>query len=695
MTVDWPVEKGRPLPLGVDREGGWTHFAIVAEHPITLVIYLCREPAPAFELALDPARHCTGMVWHVSVHGLPETFEYGYRFSAKRASSGPIGEPPLLLDPYATAISGAEVWGQLPQPSVYPAPWDRIRPRRCLVAPQAFDWGETQPPRIPLDDLVIYELHVRGFTQHPSSGVSHPGTFAGIIEKIPYLQALGVTAVELLPVTEFEENDNPRYHPETGVALMNFWGYHPLSYFAPKASYATCPDQQINSFKHLVKALHEAGIEIILDVVFNHTGEGDIHCPTWSYRALADAQYYLIEPEQGQYRNDTGCGNTVNANHPLVQDLVIDCLRYWVSEMHVDGFRFDLASVLSRGRDGVAMEHPPLIERIAADPVLAHTKLIAEPWDAAGLYQVGKFPSWGQWSEWNDRFRDDIRRFVKSDAGMVPDLAARLTGSPDLYWASGGQPVSSINFVTSHDGFTLADTVCYNEKHNLANGEDGRDGTHENHSWNGGVEGDCDDPDIQHLRLRQMKNMATLLLLSQGIPMILSGDEVGRSQKGNNNPYCQDNDISWFDWKLVSRHRDFLRFFQLLIRFRKRHALLRQCHYPDPLLSGSHPTVTWHGCELNQPDWSHESRSLAMHLTGNTDDGEIYLIANAHWEPHRFELPVLPVSAAWYQVIDTTQPTPRDIYPEEQAPRLKSTHAYETGPRSTVVLVSQSVVGAR
>ncbi len=512
MTAVWPAAKGSPLPLRVCRDGSWTNFAIVAEHPVTLVIYRCRQPTPAFELALDPARHRTGTVWHVALQGLPDAFEYGYRLSAATAS--PMQRPPLLLDPYAKAISGAEVWGQLPQRPLYPPPWDRIRPRRCLVTPQAFDWGTTQPPRTPLAESIIYELHVRGFTQHPSSGVSHPGTFDGIIEKIPYLQAWGVTAVELLPVTEFEENDNPRYHPDTGAGLMNFWGYHPLAFFAPKAAYAAQPGEQINAFKHLVKALHEAGIEVILDVVFNHTGEGDIRCPAWSYRALADAQYYLIEPEQGQYRNDTGCGHTVNANHPLVQDLVIDCLRYWVTEMHVDGFRFDLASALSRGQDGAAMERPPLIERIAADPVLAQTKLIAEPWDAAGLYQVEQFPNWGRWSEWNDRFRDDIRRFVKSDAGMVPALAARLTGSPDLYAANGGRPVNSINLITSHDGFTLADTVRYNEKHNMANGEGSRDGSNENHSWNCGAEGDCDDPDIQRLRLRQMKNMAALLLLS-------------------------------------------------------------------------------------------------------------------------------------------------------------------------------------
>ncbi len=375
MTA-WPIAAGRPLPLGVSRDGAMTNFAIGADQPVTLVIFLGHQAEPALELALDPACHRTGTVWHVAIQGLPDEFEYGYRVPSATH---------LLLDPYAKAISGAEVWGQLPERPMYLAPWNRVRPRRCQVAPQTFDWGAARPPRTPLADTIIYELHVRGFTRHPSSGVAHPGTFDGIVEKIPYLQALGVTAVELLPVMEFEENDNPRYHPETGVGLMNYWGYHPLSFFAPKSAYAAQPKDQINAFKRLVKALHEAGIEIILDVVFNHTGEGDIRCPTWSYRALAETRYYLVKPACGQYRNDTGCGNTVNANHPVVQDLIVDCLRYWVTEMHVDGFRFDLASVLTRGPDGAALEQPPLIERISADPILAQVKLIAEPWDAAGL----------------------------------------------------------------------------------------------------------------------------------------------------------------------------------------------------------------------------------------------------------------------------------------------------------------------
>ena len=665
---------GRPFPLGVSRDGNSVNFAVASEHPVTLLIFSDRSDNPALELPLDPASHRTGAVWHAALRGLPETFEYAYRLT---------DDASLLLDPYAKAITGAEAWGQLPEQPIYAAPWRRLRPRRCRVAPEPFDWGASQPPRTPLADTIIYELHVRGFTQHPSSGVAQPGTFEGLVEKIPYLQTLGVTAVELLPITEFEENDNPRRHPDTGADLLNYWGYHPLSFFAPKTAYAAHSQEPIKAFKRLVKALHEAGIEIILDMVFNHTGEGDITCPTWSYRALAASVYYLIEPTHGAYRNDTGCGNTVNANHPIVQDLIIDCLRYWVTEMHVDGFRFDLAAALTRGPNGEALDRPPLLERMASDPILAHAKLIAEPWDASGLYQVGQFPRWGPWSEWNDRFRDDIRRFVKSDAGMTPALAARLTGSPDLYTATGGAPISSINFVTSHDGFTLADAVSYNHKHNDANGEDGRDGSYDNHSWNCGEEGDSCDPEVQTLRRRQIKNMATLLLLSQGAPMILAGDEVGRSQQGNNNAYCHDNAITWFDWELVSQNQELLRFFQLLIRFRKRHALLRPRRYSDV-------AITWHGGDLNAPDWSHESRSLAMRLApSDAEEPHLYLIAHAHWQARCFHLPGLPGAASWRRVVDTSRTSPHDICPDEEAPGLETPHAYEVGPRSIVVLASR------
>jgi isoamylase len=459
--TDLAVARGHPLPLGATLEQHGINFAVFSSHAVlvTLVLFLPWTNEPELEVPLDQRYHRTGDVWHVFVQGLGAGIDYGYRVEG---SSGLDVSPcysaksQLWLDPYARAVSGAEVWGQLPSSPVPPSPWKRIRPRRARVVSPAFAWGEDQPLHRPLTDTVIYELHVRGFTQHPSSGVAHPGTFLGMVEKIPYLQELGITAVELMPVTEFEENDTLCVNPLTGELLKNFWGYHPIALFAPKASYAAAAPVggQVHEFKTLVQALHTAGIEVILDLVFNHTGEGDVGCSPWSYRGLDNTTYYHTDPTTGRYRDYTGCGNTLNCNHPVVQDLIVDCLRYWVTEMHVDGFRFDLAAIFSRGRDGTVLEQPPLVERITADPILARTKLIAEPWDAAGLYQVGTFPRWGRWAEWNDKFRDDIRRFIRGDAGMVPLLAARLVGSPDLYEASGEGPYHSINFITSHDGFT-------------------------------------------------------------------------------------------------------------------------------------------------------------------------------------------------------------------------------------------------
>ncbi len=391
--------------------------------------------------------------------------------------------------------------------------------------------------------------------RHPAS--TNPGTFAGLIEKIPYLKKLGVTAVELLPVNEFEETDTDRANPFTGQPLVNLWGYQSTAFFAPNAAYSSNPDSgdQLREFKEMVRAFHQAGIEVILDIVFNHTAEGDEHGPTWSFRGIDNSTYYILECGSGKYQNFSGCGNTVNCNNPVVRDFIVDCLRYWVMEMHVDGFRFDLASILGRGEDGSVLQNPPLLERLAYDPVLANIKLIAEAWDAGGLYQVGSFPSWGRWAEWNGIFRDDIRKFVKGDAGMTSPLATRLLGSPDLYLSSAREPYHSINFMTCHDGFTMNDLVCYNEKHNLANGESNSDGTSANYSWNCGAEGSTDDAAINQLRLQQQKNFAAILLVSHGVPMILAGDEMGRTQQGNNNAYCQDNEISWIDWKLAESER--------------------------------------------------------------------------------------------------------------------------------------------
>ena len=484
ITSELSVERGIAVPLGASLVRGGVNFAVYSRRAtaVTLVLFAPAGAEPLLEVPLDPRIHRTGDVWHVSVGGLNSGFEYGFRVDGPAAPRNHFDPRLVLIDPYARALAGGERWRD-----------PETQHRRGIAVSADFDWGLDQPLNRPLADTVIYEMHVRGFTQDPASGVAWPGTFAGIFEKIPYLVDLGVTAVELMPITEFDELNTPGVvNPLTGERLVNYWGYHPIAFFAPKASYASeakagCAVQE---FKQLVRALHAAGIEVILDLVFNHTGEGRRIDPTVSLRGIDNATYYIADPVTGEYRDYTGCGNTLNCNHPVVRDLVLDCLRYWVTEMHVDGFRFDLASVLARGPEGEVLAEPPLLERISGDPVLAQTKLIAEAWDAAGLYQVGSFPSWGRWAEWNGRFRDDVRRFVKGDAGMVGALASRLAGSPDLYRADGRSAHHSINFITSHDGFTLADLVSYNVKHNEANGEQSRDGNDQNDSWNCGWEGD-------------------------------------------------------------------------------------------------------------------------------------------------------------------------------------------------------------
>ena len=518
--------------------------------------------------------------------------------------------------------------------------------------------------------------------------MAHPGTFLGLVEKIPYLKGLGVTAVELMPVTEFEECDLPRTNLLTGEPLRNFWGYQPVSFFAPKASYASGsgPDDGVREFQSMVKAFHAAGLEVILDIVFNHTGEGDERGPTFCWRGLDDPTYYLLDAKTGKYLNYSGVGNTLNCNHPVVRHQILAALRYWVTEMHVDGFRFDLASILGRGRDGEVLPNPPLLEAIAADPVMAQVKLIAEAWDAAGLYQVGSFPSWGRWAEWNGKFRDELRRFVKSDPGVTRLLATRLSGSPDLYRVSDRAPWHSINFLTSHDGFTLADLVSYNEKHNWENGEGNTDGHPENLSWNCGEEGPSGRPEVNALRARQQRNFLALLFLSQGVPMLLAGDELGRTQRGNNNAYCQDNEISWLDWSLVSHNGDLFRFTQRLIRFRKAHASLRRRSFFE---DEARPAVAWHGAKPGKPDWTPESRSLAMQILPAPNDETICVIAHAHWEPKAFELPRLPPGKSWRRFLDTSLPPGDDaLEPGAEVP-VTSDRSYAVGPRSVVVLVGR------
>jgi glycogen operon protein len=711
ISKDFEISRGGPLPLGTTLKRGGINFAVFSKHAtsVHLVLFAPGGDDPIAELPLDPRYNRTGYTWHALVRGLDPGIEYGYRIDRQPNDEEHIHRfdaSKVLIDPYARALSGGEVWGEISKPKCRDSSGPDVKSRRSLIVDNEFDWEFDQPLNIPLSETIIYELHVRGLTCHQSSGVANPGTYAGLVEKIPYLKELGITAVELLPVNEFEETDTDRINPLTGERLLNFWGYHSISFFAPKASYASnnMKGAQVKEFKAMVKAMHKAGIEVILDVVFNHTAEGDERGTTLSYRGLDNSTYYMIVPDSGAYHNYSGCGNTLNCNHPVVRDMILDSLRYWVTEMHIDGFRFDLASILGRGQDGSVLANPPLLERIAADPVLGNTKLIAEAWDAAGLYQVGTFPAWGRWAEWNGKFRDDIRKFVKSDPGMVYALASRMMGSPDIYQGSGRAPQHSINFVTCHDGFTLADLVSYNDKHNEANGEDERDGTNDNLSWNCGWEGPtsgtgrtgneqyCQE-EVDSIRRRQARNCAAILLLSRGVPMILAGDEMGRTQHGNNNTYCQDNEISWLDWNLTHGNSGLLRFFKLLTKFRKSHPALRHGSFSNQDRGGDFP-ITWHGEKAGQPDWSWESRTLAVQISEKTPAAtpeltDIYIAANAYWESLRLELPKLNGGRRWLRVVDTMQESPQDIFEEGKEPCLDDQNVYEIGPRTVVVLLGR------
>jgi isoamylase len=520
-------------------------------------------------------------------------------------------------------------------------------------------------------------LHVRGFTRHPSAHVNHPGTFLGLCDKIPYLKTLGVTAVQLMPVLEFDELDQMQRHPVTGEALRNYWGYSPLSFFAPKAAYAAEAGNQVNEFKQMVKEFHRAGLEVILDVVYNHTGEGNETGPTLSFRGLDNAIYYMLD-KRGKYYNFSGCGNTLQCNHPLVRDLIIDSLTYLVAELHVDGFRFDLASILGRGSNGEVLENPPLIQHIAEHPQLAGAKLLAEAWDAAGLTQLGKFPAWGRWAEFNGLFRDDVRRFLRSEP-VASAVAKRISGSPDVYGDS-SHPYHSINFVTCHDGFTLHDLVSYNHKHNWANGEQNRDGWNDNHSWNCGHEGPSDDANVNAIRQRQVRNFLTMMFLSQGVPFLTMGDEFCRTQHGNNNAYCQDNETSWVDWTLAEKNRDLLRFTRLLIALRKRYFALNREQFTG--------RMTWHGTKLGAPDWTGQSRTLAYHLHARHNHPAFFVMFNTHWEHRSFALPCPDGGGRWRRLVDTSLPSPQDIVEDRDAVALNPADHYTLTPRSTVILIS-------
>ena len=641
------------------------------------------DAQPARVITLDPIINCTYHYWHTFVPGLQAGQIYGYRVhGSSEPSAGMRFDPAkVLLDPYGRGVVASSKYSR--EAAREEGDTASTAMKSVVVDPGSYDWEGDSPLHLPSSQSLIYEMHVKGFTRHPSSGVSQEmrGTYRGVIEKIPYLQDLGISAVELLPVFQFDPQDCP-------IGLVNYWGYAPISFFAPHQAYSSRQDPTgpVDEFRDMVKALHKAGIEVILDVVFNHTAEGGDSGPTLCFRGIDNRAYYILERDRSRYANYSGTGNTLNSNHPIVRRMIVDSLRYWVEQMHVDGFRFDLASILARDSNGHVMSNPPILWDIESDPVLAGTKMIAEAWDAAGLYQVGSFIG-DSWKEWNGRFRDDVRSFMRGENGSVGRFADRLLGSHELYGHEHREAEQSVNFVTCHDGFTINDLVSYNEKHNNANGEQNRDGTDDNRSWNCGIEGPNDGPAIESLRNRQVKNFLTATLLSFGVPMIGMGDEVRRTQNGNNNPYCLDNENSWFDWSLLMKHADVHRFAKLLMARR----VLRD-------VGPEHKRMTltqliragikgWHGVKLNQPDWSDHSHSIALSAELPHEAMCVSLIFNAYWEPLEFELPHLEggTDVIWRRWIDTYLDSPQDIVEWQKAPAILE-RTYRAGSRSVVVL---------
>src|SRR5262245_41596706 len=677
------TSRGRSHPIGATVTADGVNFCIYSKHATAVELLLFDGPdtAQAAQVVrLDPDRNRTYHYWHVEVRGAGAGQVYGYRvYGPNQPEAGLRFDPAkLLLDPYARAVVNTENY----QRARAAAPGDNTpwALRGVVVDPSDYGWEGDAPLRRASADPVIYEMHVAGFTRHPNSGVApaRRGTYAGLLEKVPYLQDLGIRAVELMPVQQFDAQAAP--------VNTNYWGYQPVAWFAPHRAYSSLTDPlgHLNEFRDLVKALHRAGIEVILDVVFNHTAEGTEHGPTLSLRGLDNPTYYLLQPDNpGAYVDDTGCGHTINGNETVVRRMILDCLRYWVEHMHVDGFRFDLASALSRGEDGTPLSHPPLLLDIEADPVLAGTKMIAEAWDAAGLYQVANFAG-DRWAVWNGRFRDKVRRFVKGDRDSTSALADGLVGSASFFDRPGRDPLRSEYFITAPDCYTLTVLFSLEQKHNEANGQQNRDGANDNNSWNCGVEGATDDAAVEALRRRQVKNLITILLLSQGRPMLLMGDEIRRTQRGNNNAYCQDNQLSWLDWDEIKQHRDLRRFVAGLIGVHDRSSIFCDRRFWGRPGSAA---VTWHGIRLNQPDWSQDSHSLAYELVQPDCQAHLHVMLNAYWEALSFDLPALPPGRQWHRLIDTALPNGHDFC-EPPLPLTANSHLYRLEPRSSAVLIA-------
>lgn len=691
--MTYEILPGKPHPLGATPDRNGVNFALFSEHAtaVELLLFSPRNgPEPIQVISLDPQWHRTFHFWHAYVRGLPCGAHYAYCLHGPQNLHGEghrFDPKKVVIDPYAKGNNTSR-WRRAD--AISDVANLRTSMRSTVIECVEYDWEGDQPLRRPLSESIIYEMHVGGFTRSPSSGCKYPGTFRGLIEKIPYLQALGITAVELMPIFAFDETLLDRVNPFTGQPLEDYWGYNPISHFAPHQSYCCSPleGSHVCDFRDTVKALHRAGIEVLLDVVFNHTSEGGADGPTINFRGIDNSVYYLLDPrDRANYLNYSGTGNTFNCNHPIVGDLIDDCLKWWVEEMHVDGFRFDEGSILSLDVDGKPMEFPPVIWHITLSDTLMETKVIAEPWDAAGLYQVGSFPGY-RWSEWNGRYRDEIRKFVKGDSGIVSAVASCIAGSADLYQPTHRLPTNGINFVTCHDGFTLNDLVSYNQKHNEANGEENRDGYNYNLSWNCGVEGPSNDPAVEGLRQRQIKNFLTILLISQGVPMLSMGDEVRRTQRGNNNAYCQDNEISWFDWSQVEKQAGLLRFSQRIIALRRSHPNLRRSQFFNgkPDASGK-PDIEWHGCRLDEPGWHDPlSRVLAFTIWGQGRDNDFHVMLNMYNQKLDFAVPSAE-DRQWHIVVDTSRGAPDDIAdPGQEHPFNGS--SYHVAEHSAVILMA-------
>jgi isoamylase len=675
---------GQSFPLGANVHADGVNFSLFSRTATGVeLLFFDREDdgKPSRVILLDPATNRSYHYWHVFVPDARAGQLYGFRVHGPAASERGLrfDSAKVLLDPYGRGVAVPKSYDR--EAAHRPDDNAATAMKSVIVNPAAYEWEGDAPLGLPSARTVIYEMHVRGFTRHPSSGVDETrrGTYAGLIQKIPYLQDLGITAVELLPVFQFDSQDCPR-------GKVNYWGYAPVSFFAPHQAYSSRQGSlgAVNEFRDMVKALHRAGIEVILDVVFNHTAEGDERGPTLCFRGIDNPTYYILENSGSRYANYTGCGNTLNANHPVVRRMIVDSLRYWVQEMHVDGFRFDLASILSRDASGHPLPNPPVLWDIESDPALAGAKLFAEAWDAAGLYQVGSFVG-DAWKEWNGRFRDDVRDFFRGDPGSVRRVADRMVGSPEVYGHKLREAEQSVNFVTCHDGFTLNDLVSYNHKHNEANGEDNRDGANDNRSWNCGIEGPTDDPEIEKLRDRQVKNYLTITLMSLGVPMILMGDEARHTQGGNNNAYCQDNEISWFDWNRLGQHANVHRFLKLLIERRLLRTLEHERQRTSLTALLEQANKAWHGVKLFAPDWGERSHSVALGAELKREGLGFHLILNAYWEPLEFELPKPEANGPWLRWIDTALESPQDIVPWREAPPVQA-ERYRAEARSAVML---------